>query len=357
MRNVSTFRQSRASVVPSRVTNCRREVRMAVSTPSSSRSNSSAVSALSITASAAASALLAKVAALLAAGAPGALPAVLHMSSPACKGSEKEHHWTSAFQGALAEKVVVAAAPSPAALSAVSAISLPGEWRIISSAAEWFDLHSEASSAGALLATVFISDNAAVAHAALLERLHQNFGTGVDAPVRLVFVRINEGYEQRNRAAAAACAASGTAPALVRGAADITLSRVAHTAALHGLDVALTSFLPDGVRAFPSLLLTAGPVAAGAAAAGGDTAAAPWSWLAATRVGELTQLVSDWAFIIDLRRRRQRDLVRQQIRAEEGVTVPLPEPAGWDKAPQVPMTAKAGSLRRRGGSPAVLISA
>ncbi|GLC50868.1 hypothetical protein PLESTB_000441000 [Pleodorina starrii] len=279
-------------------------------------SGSNATTALSITANVAAGALLAKVAALLASG--GTLPATLLPHLAIHKSTEKEYHSTSALKGSLAGKVAVASAPAPAARSHASALALPAEWLVVTSAAEWFDQHRQASAAGALLATVFISDAAALAHSPLLERLRRNFGAGPDAPVRFVFVHIEDDFQRRH----SACAAAAATSALARGTGSLTLGRVSHTAALHGLDVALTSFLPDGVRAFPSLLLTAGPAGGSAAAS-----SAPWSWSAATRVGELTQLVSDWAFIIQEERRRRQPLQSEQRQAAEEEKVAVEEEA------------------------------
>ncbi len=208
----------------------------------------------------------------------------------------------------------VVSAPAPAHVTPSTAF--PANWVVVASAAEWFEHHYQAVDAGAMLATVFVSDKAARAHASLLERLRCNFGAGADAPVRFVFVHIGDDYHARHARATTGCAAAA-ASGLGRSAASLTLGRVSHIAALHGLDVALTSFLPDGVRAFPSLLLTAGPVASVSASASidGGVAAAPWSWSAATRVGELTQLVSDWAFII--KRCRTNQIQIQQSEQQE----------------------------------------
>ncbi|GFR40508.1 hypothetical protein Agub_g1077 [Astrephomene gubernaculifera] len=232
--------------------------------------------ALSVMAAAAAGTLLAKLSALMAAGvAPGVVLALLHSSSAMLKPTESFYHHPLTLHGALPGKVAIAQAPTPATQPTSSA--LPSEWFIATSAAQWLDQHRLAAASGALLATVFVSDKAARAHAPLLERLRRSYGTGPAAPVRFVFVHIGPGFARRNHA----CCAAAAAP---RGSQALVLGHLAHTAAVHGLDVALSSLLPGGIRAFPSVLLTA--------PSGGSARCC-----AASRVGELTQLVSDWAFI------------------------------------------------------------
>ena len=168
---------------------------------------------------------------------------------------------------------------------------------MVTSAAHWFEQHRLAAESGALLATVFVSDAAARAQGPLLERLRRTYG-GEAGPVHFVFVHVGASYVQRSAAASRSAAAAG-----LRGRQALAdLGRVSNVAALHGLDVALGSFLPNGgLRAVPSMLLSQPSSCESACASVSssmdlDTAAAR-CWAAASRAGELRQLVSDWAFI------------------------------------------------------------
>ncbi|KXZ56918.1 hypothetical protein GPECTOR_1g828 [Gonium pectorale] len=185
------------------------------------------------------------------------------------QGPSKRASLAAATNATVRNQVVIhARAASP---------SLPRRWEVAVSTAQWFELNRQATAAGALLATVFISDKAARVHGPLLERLRVAYGTGSYAPVRFIFVRVADGFEQRNRAAAA----TG------RGLRSLAPECVSRSASQHGLDVALSAFMPGGLHACPSLLLTAGPTAPD-----GSTLLT-----SASRVAELTQLVSDMAFV------------------------------------------------------------
>ncbi|GLI69184.1 hypothetical protein VaNZ11_013753, partial [Volvox africanus] len=346
---------------------CRKKLRIS-SAHNARDSTSSAAPAKSISANAAASAVLAKVSAMLAASTTAALPSALQ--PPVHRFSEKEPMSKLELQGGLPGKVAVDDASSPAARSSSmsSTFSLPAEWVVVSSASEWFDQHRQASAAHVLLATVFVSDKAALAHVPLLEHLRVSFGRGADSPVRFIYVHVGDGYQRRYQEAS-----TGSGAASARSSSCLMLNRVSSIAALYGLDVALTSFLPGGARAFPSLLLTAGPTGGspeGTASTNPDNAA-PWSWSTATRVGELRQLVSDWAFISDLRRRRERNKLRLQHTPRGigdyqvgGVEVPPGvSPMGTLAAPQQAMPiaapaapAPAAGSRSRSDASAVLVN-
>ncbi|KXZ56919.1 hypothetical protein GPECTOR_1g829 [Gonium pectorale] len=106
----------------------------------------------------------------------------------------------------------------------------------------------------------------------------------------------------------------------------------------HGLDVALSAFMPGGLHACPSLLLTAGPTAPD-----GSTLLT-----SASRVAELTQLVSDMAFFIA----RGRDLSAAPAKASATTKV-----VGFGAAPTakeptatVQPGAAAPAVRRVGAS-------
>ncbi|GIL42638.1 hypothetical protein Vafri_584 [Volvox africanus] len=349
---------SRSAVARRPICTCRKKLRI-LSAHNARDPAPSAAPAKSISANAAASAVLAKVSAMLAASTTAALPNALQ--PPVHRFSEKEALSKLELEGRFAGKVEVADASAPAAssLSGSPTVSLPAEWVVVSSASEWFDQHRQASAAHVLLATVFVSDKAALAHVPLLERLRVSFGTGADAPVRFIYVHVGDGYQQRYQEASI-----GSGAASARSSSCLTLNRVSSIAALHGLDVALTSFLPGGARAFPSLLLTAGPTGGSPepAASTNPDNAAPWSWSSATRVGELRQLVSDWAFISDLRRRRERNKLRLRLQLQHtprgledyqvaGVEVPPRVPSvGTMAAPH------AADSRRRSDAPAVLVN-
>ncbi|PNW85537.1 hypothetical protein CHLRE_03g191300v5 [Chlamydomonas reinhardtii] len=197
--------------------------------------------------------------------------------------------------GAFHPKSPFATAHAPATAGPFAA--LPSQWLVVTSAAHWFEQHRLAAESGALLATVFVSDAAARAQGPLLERLRRTYG-GEAGPVHFVFVHVGAGYVQRSAAASRSAAAAG-----LRGRQALAdLGRVSNVAALHGLDVALGSFLPNGgLRAVPSMLLSQPSSCESACASVSssmdlDTAAAR-CWAAASRAGELRQLVSDWAFI------------------------------------------------------------
>ncbi|KAG2448165.1 hypothetical protein HYH02_006750 [Chlamydomonas schloesseri] len=210
------------------------------------------------------------------------------------------------IDGAYRRKGSFATARAPSTFGSGPYAALPSSWLVVTSAAHWFEQHRLAAASGALLATVFISDAAARDQGSLLERLRRTYG-GESGPVRFVFVHVGAGYVQRSAAASRSAAAAG-----LRGREALTdLGRASHVAALHGLDVALGSFLPSGgLRAVPSMLLArpgvvpAAPV--GTAGSGrssvvskedADEHPAEACWAAASRTGELRQLVSDWAFI------------------------------------------------------------
>ncbi|KAG2442400.1 hypothetical protein HXX76_002486 [Chlamydomonas incerta] len=245
--------------------------------------------ALALGASAATSALIAKVGLLN----PGLALASTLQTKPSEKPIEVA---TSSWQAVKAPaKIAIATAPAPSTAGPFAA--LPAQWLVVTSAAHWFEQHRLAAESGALLATVFVSDAAARAQGTLLERLRRTYGNEA-GPVRFVFVHVGAGYVQRSDAASHSAAAAG-----LRGREALTdLGRVSNVAALHGLDVALGSFLPSGgLRAVPSMLLSQPSSCESACASVSssmdlDTAAAG-CWAAASRAGELRQLVSDWAFI------------------------------------------------------------
>ncbi|PNW85536.1 hypothetical protein CHLRE_03g191250v5 [Chlamydomonas reinhardtii] len=246
--------------------------------------------ALALGASAATSALIAKVGLLN----PGLTLASTLQTKTSDKALEVA---TSSWQAAQSStKIAVATAPAPAATASPFA-ALPSQWLVVTSAAHWFEQHRLAAESGALLATVFVSDAAARAQGPLLERLRRTYG-GEAGPVHFVFVHVGASYVQRSAAASRSAAAAG-----LRGREALAdLGRVSNVAALHGLDVALGSFLPNGgLRAVPSMLLSQPSSCESACASVSssmdlDTAAAR-CWAAASRAGELRQLVSDWAFI------------------------------------------------------------
>ncbi|KAG2487920.1 hypothetical protein HYH03_013500 [Edaphochlamys debaryana] len=176
---------------------------------------------------------------------------------------------------AVKERTMQVAAPTIAR-------AYPSDWLVVGSASQWFDLNRRACAEGKLLATVFISAKAAAAHGGTIERLRRAYAAGEGAQVQFVFVDVGASYGQRLQN----CRTCRTA-SLARGRSALSVSRVSHTAAIHGLDVALSAFLPEGcLRASPTLLLRSG-----ATARDGSV----WS-CAATRATQMEQLVADWAF-------------------------------------------------------------
>ncbi|KAG2487921.1 hypothetical protein HYH03_013501 [Edaphochlamys debaryana] len=215
----------------------------------------------------AAAALLAKVAAMS--------PAMLLAASASALVTKQPDitHATPAVKERTMEQV---AAPTVAR-------AYPSDWLVVGSASQWFDLNRRACAEGKLLATVFISAKAAAAHGGTIERLRRAYAAGEGAQVQFVFVDVGASYGQRLQN----CRTCRTA-SLARGRSALSVSRVSHTAAIHGLDVALSAFLPEGcLHASPTLLLTASTT-------GEDGAS---RCCAATHVSDLAQLVADWAFI------------------------------------------------------------
>ncbi|KAG2487922.1 hypothetical protein HYH03_013502 [Edaphochlamys debaryana] len=175
----------------------------------------------------------------------------------------------------------LAVATAPSLTSSIC--PYPSDWLVVGSASQWFDLNRRACAEGKLLATVFISAKAAAAHGGTIERLRRAYAAGEGAQVQFVFVDVGASYGQRLQN----CRTCRTA-SLARGRSALSVSRVSHTAAIHGLDVALSYLLPEGqLRACPTLMLTAGVLAAD-----GATRLA-----AANRTPSITQLMANAAFV------------------------------------------------------------